>query len=217
MSNKKFQGFSAQEQFTPLPDTFFHKLLEQIDDADELKIIIYALWLVAHKEGASHPLWAEEFRLGLDAEAIRLGLEKCVMRGSLLEVASESGEAVYFINSPRGRASAEAVRESGLLPSKKMDAPPLNRPNIFRLYEENIGALTPLVADMLKDAETEYPAEWIAEAMQLAVKANARKWNYVEAILKRWKEEGYGKKQNRRDSQKDRNRYVEDEYADFID
>ena len=70
---------------------------------------------------------------------------------------------------------------------------------------------------MLKDAEEDYSEKWIAEAIGLAVKTNARNWNYVEAILKRWKEEGYGKKQDRRDNQEDRNRYVQGDYADFID
>jgi len=212
-----FEGFSAKERFTSIPEGFFHTLLNQIDDLNELKVILYALWLVAHKEGASHPLWEQEFLEGVDAEDIKLGLEKCVRRGSLLKVASETGEAVYFINSPRGRAAAEAVRESGLLPSKKISAPPLERLNIYQLYEENIGPLTPMIADTLKDAEQEYPAKWIEEAFELAVKANARNWRYAEAILKRWKEEGYGKKQNRKDSQEDRKRYRKDKYADYFD
>ena len=217
MSKKEFQGFSAQEAFTPLPDAFFHKLLNKIDNVEELKVVIYALWLAAHKEGASHPLWEEEFLKGVDAEDIKPGLEKCVRRGSLLKVASETGEAVYFINSPRGRAAAEAARESGLLPSKKISAPPLERPTIYQLYEENIAPLTPMIADTLKDAEQEYPVKWIEEAFGLAVKANARNWRYIEAILKRWKEEGYGKKQNRQDSQEDRKRYRKDKYADYFD
>ena len=89
--------------------------------------------------------------------------------------------------------------------------------NHIRLYEENIGPLTPMIADTLKDAEEEYTAERIEKAFAQAVKANVRKWNYVEAILKRWKEEGYGKEQNRQDTQEDRNRYIEGDYADFLD
>jgi len=58
------------------------------------------------------------------------------------------------------------------------------------LYEENIGPLTPLIADALKDAEELYYADWIVDAISLAVKNNKRNWKYCEAILKRWKEEG---------------------------
>ena len=63
--------------------------------------------------------------------------------------------------------------------------------NIFELYEQNIGLLTPMVADALKAAETEYPPGWIAAAFEEAVKANARNLKYIEAILKRWKVEGF--------------------------
>ncbi len=211
------QGFSGEVGFTQLPNEFFQDWLSEIDDLDELKITLYALWLVANMEGASNLLWAQDFVEGLDAVDISSGLEKCVSRGSLLKVKLEAGETIYFINSPRGRASAEAARESGWVPSKRHVTPPLARPNIYKLYEENIGPLTPLIADVLKETEDEHPIEKIEEAMRLAVKANARKWSYVEAILKRWKEEGYGKKQNRQDTEKDRNRYVEGDYADFIE
>ena len=212
-----FEGFSGKENFTELPNEFFQELLNEIDDLDEFKITLYALWRVANMEGAAHPLWMQDFAEGLDAVDIASGLEKCVQRGSLLKVTFETEDNVYFLNTPRGQASAESARESGWVPSKKQSAPPLARPNIYRLYEENIGPLTPLLADALKDAEDDYSAERIEEAIGLAVKANARKWSYVEAILKRWKEEGYGKKQDRRDHQENRNRYVEGDYAEFID
>ncbi len=211
------KGFSGTQGFTPLPNEFVHEWLNGIDDLDELKITLFALWFSANKEGAAHPIWEQDFTEGLDTVDIKSGLEKCVRRGSLLKVMSETGEAIYFLNSPRGRAAAESARAGEWIPSKEKSAAPVPRPNIFRLYEENIGPLTALVADMLKDAEEEYSEKWIAEAIALAVKANARNWNYVEAILKRWKEEGYGKKQDRRNTQEDRDRYVKGDYADFID
>ena len=64
------------------------------------------------------------------------------------------------------------------------------RPNIFRLYEENIGMLTPMIAEELLDAEQVYPKQWIQDAMREAVLNGAHSWRYVEAILKRWQREG---------------------------
>ena len=213
MPDKKFTG---SEGFTPLPNEFFSEWLNEIDDLDELKLTLYALWFSANQEGNVHPLWEQDFAEGLGAVDIKSGLAKCVQRGSLLKVVSVA-EAVYLLNSPRGRAAAESARAGEWIPSRKQMATPVPRPNIYRLYEENIGPLTPMIADTLKDAEEEYSAERLEEAFALAVKANVRKWTYVEAILKRWKEEGYGKKQDRRDNQEDRNRYVEGDYADFIE
>jgi DNA replication protein DnaD len=45
---------------------------------------------------------------------------------------------------------------------------------------------------------------------------NARNWKYIEAILRSWKEKGHDEK-DRRDSQEDRRKYIEGEYADFIE
>jgi len=64
------------------------------------------------------------------------------------------------------------------------------RPNIFRVYEHEIGPLTPMIADKILAAEAEYPPGWIEMAISEAVSQNARKWSYVAAILQRWKTDG---------------------------
>jgi len=66
----------------------------------------------------------------------------------------------------------------------------IERPNIFILYEQNIGLLSPLIADELKDAAELYPAEWIEAAFREAILHNKRKWSYIRAILRRWETEG---------------------------
>jgi len=139
-----------------------------------------------------------------------------VKRGSMLKV--ERDAVLYFLlNSPRGRATVQAIESGKLNPETASQAVPIERPNIFKLYEENIGPLTPLIADALKDAEETFTAEWVSETIELAVKHNKRSWKYCEAILKRWKEEGRGEKQDRRDAEKDRDKYIKGEYADYIE
>jgi len=215
----KFKGFTDSESFTQLPDTFFHQLLNQIDDAAELKVTLYFLWRVEHTDGPFRALRESDFdakELGLSADEVRSGIEKAVERGSILEIKKEP--VVYFLlNSPRGRTVAQAIESGKLNPEIAGSDVPFERPNIFRLYEENIGPLTPLIADALKDAEETYSAEWIADTIGLAVKNNKRSWRYCEAILKRWKEEGRGEKQDRRDAEKDRDKYIKGEYADYIE
>ncbi len=66
----------------------------------------------------------------------------------------------------------------------------VERPNIFVLYEQNIGLLSPLIAEDLKEAADQYPAEWIEAAFREAVQHNKRKWSYIRAILRRWETEG---------------------------
>jgi DnaD/phage-associated family protein len=216
----KFKGFTDSESFTRLPGSFFRRLLGEIEDAAELKVTLYFLWRAEHSERPVHALRERDFdprSLGLAADAIRRGLESAVRRGTLLGHAGEA-ETVYFLNSPRGRAAAESFAKGGLGEAAlEPSAEPVERPNVFKLYEENIGPLTPLIADALKDAEATYRPEWIEDAIGLAVKNNKRSWKYCEAILKRWKEEGRGEKQDRRNAEKDRDRYVKGEYADYVE
>src|ERR1041385_4156849 len=85
---KTFKGFTDSESFTQLPDTFFHQLLNQIDDAVELKVTLYFLWRLEHMEGPFRMLCESDFdvkELGLSIEEIRTGIEKATKRGSILE------------------------------------------------------------------------------------------------------------------------------------
>jgi len=61
---------------------------------------------------------------------------------------------------------------------------------VFAAYEDNIGALTPFVAQVLGEAIDEYGAAWVKDAISEAVVHNVRKWKYIEAILKRRKQDG---------------------------
>jgi DNA replication protein len=220
----KFQGFTDSETFTQIPDSFFRHLLSEIEDQDELKVTLYALWRIGNMEGRVHFLREQDFSACVPDP--RPALEKAVKRGSLVEALPGTKSqgirkkvaALYFLNSPRGRAAAAAYTKGQWQPEAGISAPPPpERPNIFKLYEENIGPLTPLIADALKDSEKTYPPEWVAEALEIAVKNNKRNWKYVEVILRRWKEQGHAKKQDRRDAQEDGRRYIEGEYADFIE
>jgi DNA replication protein len=210
-----FSGFTDSETFTQVPDSFFQNLLPEMNEADELKVTLYALWRFEHMEGRIRFLKEKDFTGIVPEPGVSLG--KAVQRGSLLAV-EKGGARFYFFNSPRGRAAAKAFTKKRLeetLGAASSDPPPL-RPNIFKLYEENIGPLTPLLADALKDAEQTYPPEWVAEALEIAIKSNKRNWKYVEAILRRWKEEGHAKKQDRRDTKESRGSDVARQVEDFL-
>jgi DnaD/phage-associated family protein len=214
-----FKGFTDSESFTQLPDTFFRKLLTEIKDLAELKVTLFFLWRAQHMEGPFRALSQTDFEeqtLGLSVDEIAAGLESAVRRGSMLRSEREA-DVFYFLNSPRGRAAAEAFSQGDWRKSAEiLSAPVVERPNLFQLYEENIGPLTPMIADMLKDAEETYSQEWIAEALEIAVKNNVRNWKYVEAILKRWKEKGKHEGKDRQDAEKDSERYTKSEFEEYL-
>ena len=217
-----FQGFSDKETYTQLPDSFFRHLLNEIEDAAELKVTLYVLWRIAHMESRSRSLCVSEikadpvFMAGFESAQLVSGLEKAVQRGSLLRVDNEEG-GFFFVNSPRGRAAAEALQKGDWrAAARESSNPPVERPNIFILFENNIGPLTPAIADALKDVEKSYSPTQIEEAFSEAVKRNKRSWKYVEAILRNRKEEEDVKKQTGRDTEEARRKYIEGKYSEFF-
>jgi DnaD/phage-associated family protein len=169
-------------------------------------------------------------------EALRDALDRAVARGTLLRVTArdaarhEAGahgagahgagaQNWYFVNSEKGRRAVDDLLAGRWTPGPpdqplRLDA---QRPNIFVLYEQNIGPLTPLLAEELMEAEEAYPAGWIEDAFRESVELNKRSWRYVQRILERWAVEGREDEKTRRGDEKDRRRFIEGEYADYIE
>jgi DNA replication protein len=223
-----FAGFpSGKLRLTPIPAQFFSELLPEIDHLGELKVTLYAIWFLDQLDETvryiTYADFANDRRLldGLAPIGLDDCLERAVQRGSLLRVQPQQGspqEAIYFLNSARGRAAVQAIQRGEWNPPDRTNPAvslEAERPNIFHLYEQNIGPLTPLIADTLQDAEKTYPAAWIEEAFKLAVEKNVRKWNYIRGILKSWQEEGRDQT-DRRNAPQNRRKYVEGEFSDFI-
>ncbi|MHB8961987.1 MAG: DnaD domain protein [Saccharofermentanales bacterium] len=60
----------------------------------------------------------------------------------------------------------------------------ISRPNVYAVYEREIGALTGTIAGYLDAALKDYPEDWIIEAFQESARQNKRSWAYASAILK---------------------------------
>lgn len=232
---KKFSGFpSGRVRFTQLPAQFFSELLPVVDHLGELKVLLYAFWRVGRMEGNFRYLQLKDFSgdkqfmqgmalEGKTAMAYLLeSLAKAVTDGALLkaDVDLPSGQtSIYLINTVLGTAAVEAISQGNWQPSGNPDFPialELEKPNVFQLYEEHIGPLTPMIADTLQDAEKEYSAEWIEAAIKEAVVENVRKWRYIEAILKNWKKEAKDARANRQDTEKDFRRYGKGKYGQIL-
>lgn len=231
---KTFKGFpDGKVQHTPIPVPFFSELLPDIDHLGELKVVLYTFWRLNRTEGAFRFLRRKDFLedqqfiqgMGANIKAAEVyldeSLQRAVEHAILLEARlpdPNGNDVLFFLNTPKGRTAQKTIQQGKWRYSGDDQSHielSMERPNIFRLYEENIGPLTPMISDLLRDAENSYPAAWIDEAMQIAVENNVRRWRYIEAILRSWKEEGRDE-QNRRDPEKDRRRYIEGEFAKYI-
>ena len=206
-----FSGFPRDTLYTPTPDPFFGPILEDIQDLAELKVTLRSIWLLHHKRQGTRAVSLDDFLNdtvllrglapdgGADgaADEIRRGLRLAVRRGTLLVHGSNPDEAVFVLNNDAGRRTLDRLRETGAAPAEALgsgEAPPKVREklNIFALYEDTIGMLSPIVAERLKEAEQRYPPGWIREAFEIAALENKRSWQYVSAILARWGSEGKG-------------------------
>jgi DNA replication protein len=169
------------------------------------------------RKGDPRPV-EERMQHGLEQAIARGTILRIYLK--LLNDISDEEELVgwYFFNTSRSRKVVQELQGGAVLPASLLEAErepvvaagtmgrlaaphtrfetaahvqaQIERPNIFILYEQNIGLLSPLIADELKDAEDQYPSEWIEAAFREAVLQNKRKWSYIRAILRRWETEG---------------------------
>jgi DNA replication protein len=235
---QKFDGFPDDSKLSPtaFPAQFYSELLPIIDDLAELKLTIFCFWALNQREGSSRYLLREDFYdddalvaglLAIDPSAtmdqiLTAALNRAIERGTLIcaEVELDNGsETLYFVNSKKGRSAIAQIRAGEWQPGD--DDHPVEilpeRPNIFKLYEANIGALTPRIAEHLKDAEQDYPLEWILDAIYQSVDLNKRNWSYIQAILKNREREGKDGGFTKRPTRQDGQSYITGEFADFIE
>ena len=213
---KVFSGFPAGKvRNISLPEPFFDDLLPLIDDLVELKVTLGCLKMLAAKDGpvrwVTHSELAADRHLmrGLEAgeSGLAQGLERAIARGTLLKARdTTSGETLYFANSERGRAAVAVLERGATTTTVEVAAA---RPNIYQLYEQTIGTLTPLIADDLREAEQEYPATWIEDAFREAARQNARSWAYVKKVLESRARRGKRNEAHQRDVGREWQEYLD--------
>jgi len=235
---KASSGFPTRMQFTPLPNFFFSSLLPQISDITELKTTLYLLGALYHKKGYPRfitlsELLANKSLMSSFKEAaeppdkvLRNALETAARRGTILHIALDregAPEDIYLLNDEPNRQAAAKIQNGEIpLPGLKLKGEIYveteEQPDIFTLYEENIGMLTPMIAEELREAEKLYPTSWIKDAVKEAVALNKRNWRYIAAILERWSREGKSDGAHRRDSTKKAgpDKYIRGNYGHMV-
>lgn len=203
-------GFPRDTRYTPVPSQLLGELLMEVQSVEELKCTLRVVGMVHQRRSRGSSVSVAELMAdpvltealagqpGGARDATMRGVAEAVARGTLLQSGSgdaQSSEALLFVNDEPGRRALSQAAQRGLTLYAAEDMPAVgaatdSRPNIFALYEENIGSLTPLLAEELKEAEETHPPSWIEEAFKEAVTHNHRSWRYIARILERWAVEG---------------------------
>jgi DnaD/phage-associated family protein len=202
-SASSFTGFRAGTRATAIPNSFFTLLYGEITDPAELLVTMYMFFVLGRQRGSPRcipqgqlqseaPLLRALSRLPGGAEQqLRAGVGRALQRGSLLIVGrSPEDEPLIALHTDIAR---RAAAEGGMLDGNDWTADSqaeTERPNIYALYEENIGLIPPILLEDLEQAERIYPKPWIEAAFREAAANNRRSWKYIARILERWKLEG---------------------------
>lgn len=227
-----FTGFTT-DKLVGLPPELFSEVLPQIVLPSELKVTLHVFYRMSRQRGPAprrvswDDLAADKtLRRSLRAisklrppeELLAEGLDAALRRSSLLHVVLPGdGRSVnwYVVNTAANRLWAERVGLAGaaLAPSPAL---PEDRPALITLYEQNIGLVTPLLLDELREAEERYPTHWIEDAIREAVRANARSWRYISKVLERWAANGRQHAQDRAERPIDIEKYTNGSYGDLF-
>jgi DnaD/phage-associated family protein len=234
---EQFKGFPARMQFTPVPNLFFSRLLPQISDMAELKTTLHILETLYHKRGyprfvtyrellANKSLMSSLRQVSKPAdEVLRSALEMATKRGTVLHLALDrdgKDEDIYFLNTESDKQAIAKIKSGelhllGLKVEKQTYVEAEEPSDIYTLYEQNIGMLTPMIAEELREAEKLYPVAWIKDAIREAVSLNKRNWRYIARILERWSSEGKSSGTYKRDFKKtDPDKYAKQKYGHMV-
>ena len=211
---KKFPGFPDRMRYTPVPNVFFSSLLVEMDDLAELKVAMHLLRLLYEKRGfpklvrlselyKDRPLlMAIRGASAADPETRLAGaLGRVCDRGIFITAPLKTGDVedrAFLLNTSLNRDLLQRAERGELtlgeaaVPRPGWVALPDHRASIYDLYEQNVGLITPLIAEELQEAEEAYPPEWIEDAFREAVSYNRRNWRYVRRILENWANRGRG-------------------------
>ena len=201
-------GFPRGVQFTPVPNPLLASLLETIDSLDELKVVLRTIHGLHKQRKVPASIGFDDLfsdrtvasMLGASGRQLEKVVETTIKsaanRGILLVVNDETGQRQICLNTePVRRALVRQGIDPAVTASKPAETwsdteSALTKLDAVTLYEQNVGYLTPVVAENIHTALEQHPEDEVMLAIRKAVEANARSWNYIAAILRRWATEG---------------------------
>ena len=199
--------FKTGQKMIPVPAQLFTEILPRLHNESQLRATLYTRYAIMSKGSGQRYVYLSQLltdpvllswftHLG-GKNGIQRGLDQSCREGIFLQLQIGEDDKILAPNDESGaRLITDMKSESVAHHNQSRDSSPETNyertvvSNVVEKYENEIGMLTPVIADMIAIAEQMYPTTWILEALDIAAQSNARSWKYVTAILARWKNEG---------------------------
>ena len=203
MPPRSIKGFPLPDDFatTRVPNALLGRVLSTVDDPDEIKLILRAIWLLEHQRGYPRYITRDDLRRDrvlsvaiTDQPDFDRSLNSAIEHGVFVEATINGNICLMFNTESARRASIEVSSTTDNL--KKDDngweapAASTGSADAFRAYEENIGILSPMIRQSILAALEDFTDEDITHAIRIAVENESRSWSFVAGVLRRWARDG---------------------------
>jgi DnaD/phage-associated family protein len=200
-----------------IPATLLSRLVREVWSPLEIKLVLAVAVLGGlHDPVREETLLTDEgLAAGMRADGSSRGtverllevIELAAARGVLLRMVDDGGDYWLMLGIDANRRRIRGgLALAGEIAHRWQGTLRVERPSIFTLYEQNVGLVTPIIADRLVEAIERYPEAWVEDAIEEAVAYNRRNWRYIQRILENWASEGRTDEANRGDPSRDLNR-----------
>ena len=203
--------FKTGQKMIPVPAQLFTEILPRLHNESQLRATLYTWYAIASRGSGQRYAYLSQLltdpvllswftHLG-GKNGILHGLDLSCREGIFLQLQIDEDDKILAPNDESGarlisnlkadmKSELVAHRNQSRGSNPRTDYEKAAVSTVIEKYENEIGILTPVIADMIAIAEQAYPTTWILEALDIAAQSNARSWKYVTAILARWKNEG---------------------------
>ena len=203
MSVQPITSFPLPDDYpvTRVPNVALGRMLASVDDAKIIKLVLRAIWLIERQRGYPRFITEEHLRrdrilsVVLPDERVFADCLKTVFDlGVLVEVPSHGTNWIMLNTESAHRYVAGGGVNDGdeSSASDGWDEPASSHlpADAFRAYEENIGALSPMIRESILAALEDFTDDDISRAVRIAVENETRSWTFINGILRRWSREG---------------------------
>lgn len=195
-------GFQAPN-YTQVPNDYFDLVMEMSEAETKILTALIRVTFGYHRDEIPMSVRELATHTKMSTSSVWIGAEKLEARGLIERSVSKNNTVtnwrVVISDTKLYRQIVKTVsvdsEEKRPLPlerkkEKKEEDDPETLAEISKAYQSEIGVITAMIADELREASTAYPLQWVKDAIHESAVQNKRGWKYVLAILTRWKAQG---------------------------